>query len=1588
MKNILFILLLTPCLIFSQVSGCTDTILANFTISNESTSGASDGQIDLTVSGGSCQDSVVQVGSGTVPHHQSFLWFTFRMDGYTEITYPAAELAALGMTSGQVITELSWKILQQTVSASTTPMTNANLTVNGINVWSGTHQAILGLNTFVFNTPIVYNGGDLVVEWCFDNSSRAWGDNRFESTIIGGTLSDFADYPSASGCTALTASTARTYRPNLYLGFPPNKYNWSNGDTTEDISNITSGVYCVSITDCNGCTATFCDTVHVTCVNNTISANFTIGNESTSGASDGQIDLTVSGVMCQDSVVQVGSGTVPHHQSFLWFTFRMDGYTEITYPAAELAALGMTSGQVITELSWKILQQTVSASTTPMTNANLTVNGINVWSGTHQAILGLNTFVFNTPIVYNGGDLVVEWCFDNSSRAWGDNRFESTIIGGTLSDFADYPSASGCTALTASTARTYRPNLYLGFPPNKYNWSNGDTTEDISNITSGVYCVSITDCNGCTATFCDTVITAPQYGCTDTLAFNYNSFANTDDGSCLYSGCTDTLACNYDSLSSIDDGSCTFATSGYDCAGNCLNGGTITTIINKGIYSQNSTVSLVGIGGVWSLTDLATGAILAGTHNGDQVTLCLPDGCYEITGDSYNSSTPYGFSINGGAYVRPGGNPHLTYNTGGTAQFGIGASFVLDTAGLCSYVAPVLGCMNWTACNYDPLANTNDGSCIFGTPAPLCEYFSSGNPPQATCPTPITGGLSNYLSYEWQTNEDDGDGWRFSGSPGHYASTSAGNNRASGTFAWVDFSGLDNGARLIMEPVNISALASPTLTFAYFSDPGLATLQTPNRIIVEAWDGNNISPSWSVVQRFEEFTSGWAYKVLDISAYQYNYGPDTGLVKLRFRAESSRNENEDYKNDLCIDDVCIAESPSISLIGCTDPLACNYDTNVIYDDGSCYFFTGSVSVSTNDISCNGLTDGSATVSANTSVASYAWSNGDSTATTIGLATGTYTCVIADTNGCVNNVSATIVEPSEMTLNMLVGNESTPGAFDGQIDLLASGGVACIVNDSLSTHNTAHTSNGSSGIHFNIVNNSTYPLTINGFSQGSYSYSGMNNMNVYYMPAPYVVTPTGWTQVATTVPVTIPVGGTFATPVYSTTIPIIPVTIPVGSTYGFYVGGTSTVSYATATASGPVGSVVASNALISVTSGVGGTFGSGTFSPRAPVVQVHFQVSGVTPYTYLWSTGDTTEDITGLTSHQYCVTVTDCNGCQVSLCDSVGISAILGCTDSLASNYDPLATADDGSCTYTSSCSSPSITSLGVSNVIHDRATLTFDDMNSSSCRVDQLRIKYREVGTNAWSQKNMGSPTGYDPVTGICNSTSRTDKLLLGLSSNTTYEWQMRVWYCSTGNTPWVNGPNFTTLADCPNVGNLAVTTPNSTKATFTWDDSNGPYSFVRLQGRVDTVGSSFFNIGGVGVPYGTYTKNKNGLVPGTSYRAKSRTWCDPNGGAYKAPSWTSFIYFTMPVSIKLEQSTVINDLDIYPNPSRDVFNISFNTINKQDITLRIRNIIGEEIYTEKLREFNGAYTKAISLENYPKAVYFLEINTNKGSINKKLLLQ
>ena len=95
-----------------------------------------------------------------------------------------------------------------------------------------------------------------------------------------------------------------------------------------------------------------------------------------------------------------------------------------------------------------------------------------------------------------------------------------------------------------------------------------------------------------------------------------------------------------------------------------------------------------------------------------------------------------------------------------------------------------------------------------------------------------------------------------------------------------------------------------------------------------------------------------------------------------------------------------------------------------------------------------------------------------------------------------------------------------------------------------------------------------------------------------------------------------------------------------------------------------------------------------------------------------------------------------------------------------------------------------------------------------------------------------------------------------------------------------------------------------------------------------------------------------------------------------------------MPSAIRLEGGTAINNLEVYPNPSRDIFNVSFTSEDAQDLEVRIINVVGEVVYTENLEQFIGEYTKQVNLATYTKGVYFLEITTNNGVVNKKLILQ
>lgn len=121
--------------------------------------------------------------------------------------------------------------------------------------------------------------------------------------------------------------------------------------------------------------------------------------------------------------------------------------------------------------------------------------------------------------------------------------------------------------------------------PNLYTFS-GDS--DITELDTGSWLWTVTDNNGCSLNNYFVVGCAPVYGCTDTLALNYDPLATVDDGSCVIpvSGCTDPLATNYDPTATVDDGSCVLCVYGctdstatnYDPLATCDDGSCIASI--------------------------------------------------------------------------------------------------------------------------------------------------------------------------------------------------------------------------------------------------------------------------------------------------------------------------------------------------------------------------------------------------------------------------------------------------------------------------------------------------------------------------------------------------------------------------------------------------------------------------------------------------------------------------------------------------------------------------------------------------------------------------------------------------------------------------------------------------------------------------------------------------------------------------------------------------------------------------------------------------------------------------------------------------
>ncbi|MBI5541592.1 MAG: gliding motility-associated C-terminal domain-containing protein [Bacteroidia bacterium] len=214
-------------------------------------------------------------------------------------------------------------------------------------------------------------------------------------------------------------------------GSPGYTYNWSNGNTVQDISNLTANTYTVTVTDTHLCTEIFTETVTQPPL---LLSAIASTNVSCYGLSDGTANLIVSG------------GVPPYN--FIW-----------------------NNGEITEDLS----NLSYGDYTVTITDQNLCTSVSSIYITQPQAPLSATYIV--TDVLCHGLSI---------------GAINVSPTGGTL--------------------------------PYAYEWSSGQTTQDLNNILAGNYSVTITDFNLCSYTTNATVSEPPQAVATIIIATDVRCF--------------------------------------------------------------------------------------------------------------------------------------------------------------------------------------------------------------------------------------------------------------------------------------------------------------------------------------------------------------------------------------------------------------------------------------------------------------------------------------------------------------------------------------------------------------------------------------------------------------------------------------------------------------------------------------------------------------------------------------------------------------------------------------------------------------------------------------------------------------------------------------------------------------------------------------------------------------------------------------------------------------------------------------------------------------------------------------------------------
>jgi PKD repeat protein len=220
--------------------------------------------------------------------------------------------------------------------------------------------------------------------------------------------------------------------------------------------------------------------------------------------------------------------------------------------------------------------------------------------------------------------------------------------------------------------------------------------------------------------------------------------------------------------------------------------------------------------------------------------------------------------------------------------------------------------------------------------------------------------------------------------------------------------------------------------------------------------------------------------------------------------------------------------------------------------------------------------------------------------------------------------------------------------------------------------------------------------------------------------------------------------------------------------------------------------------------------------------------------------------------------------------------------------------------------------------------------------------------------------------------------------TNPTYQWQVNG--VNTGNnnptfsTTFLNNNDIITCTMTSNAGCVTSSTASSTGITMTVNP-------------IPTTPVVTVSAGGTTLTSSSPTGNQWYLNGSMLMGATGQTIIATTNGNYTVTT-TNGTCTSDPSAVSTINSVAINEVTnvgthflIYPNPSNGKFTVVFTSTEIMKYKIELQNVLGQKVYVEELKDFNGTYTKDFDITDYGKGEYFLVITDSKKHKMEKLII-